>query len=124
MIFYNNRCNNWEKYELYLNYLLNNNFCTPTDIDECSNHPCRNNGTCKNEIADFICDCVGEWKGRTCASVITHCDSNTCQNDGTCVDQGDKFNCRCKAGWTGRTCRIRKYNNVLIHCNGTFVLNF
>ena len=39
-----------------------------SDIDDCASSPCRNNGTCKDDLGDFICSCPPRYKGKTCAS--------------------------------------------------------
>lgn len=39
-----------------------------SDIDDCASSPCRNNGTCNDTLADYICQCPPPYKGKTCAS--------------------------------------------------------
>ncbi|KAH9375943.1 hypothetical protein HPB48_012583 [Haemaphysalis longicornis] len=34
--------------------------------DECQPNPCHNGGKCTDLIADFLCECQGQWKGKTC----------------------------------------------------------
>ncbi len=36
------------------------------DIDECLSSPCANNGTCDDEVGNFICDCQQGFTGETC----------------------------------------------------------
>lgn len=36
------------------------------DRNECSPNPCRNGGFCIDLVADFVCECVNHWKGKTC----------------------------------------------------------
>ncbi|KAL1447964.1 hypothetical protein MTO96_006538 [Rhipicephalus appendiculatus] len=50
---------------------------------------------CTDLIADFLCECQGQWKGKTCNLRDSHCDSDTCLNGGTCEDIGDTFVCHC-----------------------------
>lgn len=40
--------------------------CLLTDRNECSPNPCRNGGFCIDLVADFVCECVNHWKGKTC----------------------------------------------------------
>lgn len=41
--------------------------CAP-DVNECSRNPCQNGGQCVDLINDFMCNCVDNWKGKTCHS--------------------------------------------------------
>lgn len=38
------------------------------DINDCSQNPCHNGGTCRDLVNDFYCDCKNGWKGKTCHS--------------------------------------------------------
>ena len=41
-----------------------------SDIDECANDPCANDGTCTTpEIADFLCTCTEGFTGNTCLGI-------------------------------------------------------
>ena len=40
--------------------------CHVSDINECSNSPCLNGGTCKDLINKFHCSCVRGFTGKTC----------------------------------------------------------
>lgn len=104
------------------------------DVNECSRNPCQNGGQCVDLLNDFYCNCVDNWKGKTCHSRKfnmranslnrhfalrqklkifspchlgvgeSQCDSTTCSNGGTCYDHGDSFLCSCHSGWGGSTC--------------------
>ena len=37
-----------------------------TDINDCASQPCKNNGTCKDQVNSFICDCNEGYTGLTC----------------------------------------------------------
>ena len=37
-----------------------------TEIDECSSSPCKNGGTCNNEINRYSCDCHVDFMGYQC----------------------------------------------------------
>ena len=36
------------------------------EIDECSSNPCKNGGTCINDINKFYCSCIGHQTGKYC----------------------------------------------------------
>ena len=36
------------------------------DVDECASNPCWNNGTCKDGIDKFDCECVDDYEGDVC----------------------------------------------------------
>ena len=44
----------------FLRYLLK------TDIDDCSSHPCKNNGTCRDRVNRFNCNCEPGFNGTQC----------------------------------------------------------
>ena len=85
-----------------------------TDKDECSPNPCRNNGSCTDSVADFLCTCRDGWKGKTCNLKDSHCDRSTCRNGGTCQDLGDTYVCRCPPEWEGTTCHIGKFQKCFV----------
>ena len=37
-----------------------------TDFDDCKSQPCQNNGTCKDQVNSFNCDCVEGYTGLQC----------------------------------------------------------
>lgn len=37
-----------------------------SDVNECNNSPCHNNGTCTNNEGSYTCSCAGGWKGHNC----------------------------------------------------------
>jgi hypothetical protein len=39
---------------------------SPTDIDDCLGQPCRNGGTCIDEVDSFRCFCPSGWEGELC----------------------------------------------------------
>lgn len=39
---------------------------SPSDIDDCMGQPCRNGGTCIDEVDSFRCFCPSGWEGELC----------------------------------------------------------
>lgn len=37
-----------------------------TDVNECEAEPCKNGGICTDLIANYSCECPGEFMGRNC----------------------------------------------------------
>ncbi|CAH3188858.1 unnamed protein product, partial [Porites evermanni] len=77
-----------------------------TNINDCVNIPCLNNGTCIDLINDFNCSCPPGFAGNRCEIDINECESIPCLNNGTCTDQRNGFNCRCPPGFSGNRCEI------------------
>ena len=46
------------EYNCFLSLLL--------DIDDCSPNPCRNGGTCTDEVNNYTCSCVAGYTGYNC----------------------------------------------------------
>ena len=38
------------------------------DIDECASNPCKNGGTCIENIGGYSCDCPDGYAGENCAT--------------------------------------------------------
>ena len=36
------------------------------DVDECLAKPCRNGGTCTNNVGSYTCACAAGWQGHDC----------------------------------------------------------
>lgn len=51
----------WKLLELGVSSLI-------LDINDCSQNPCHNGGSCRDLVNDFYCDCKNGWKGKTCHS--------------------------------------------------------
>lgn len=43
------------------------------DVNECNRNPCQNGGRCVDLLNDFYCNCVDNWKGKTCHSRKSTC---------------------------------------------------
>ena len=37
-----------------------------TDIDDCASHPCKNNGSCLDQVNGFKCSCAPGFNGTQC----------------------------------------------------------
>lgn len=51
----------WKYFQLGVSSLV-------LDINDCSQNPCHNGGSCRDLVNDFYCDCKNGWKGKTCHS--------------------------------------------------------
>ncbi|XP_013384657.1 sushi, nidogen and EGF-like domain-containing protein 1 isoform X1 [Lingula anatina] len=66
----NNGCNQkFHQYCVCENGFEGDPYVNCTDINECNNQPCLNNGTCKNRDGSFKCMCPGAIWGPTCNRV-------------------------------------------------------
>ena len=36
------------------------------DVNECERNPCKNGGICTDLVANYSCECPGEYMGRNC----------------------------------------------------------
>jgi len=73
-------------------------------IDECASHPCKNNGTCTDQVNGFNCSCAPGFNGTQCEIDLDDCGSHPCKNNGTCTDRVNGFNCSCVPGFNGTQC--------------------
>uniref|UniRef100_A0A8C5QMY3 Delta-like protein n=1 Tax=Leptobrachium leishanense TaxID=445787 RepID=A0A8C5QMY3_9ANUR len=79
------------------------------NINDCLDNPCKNGGTCTDEIDSFKCFCPNGFGGELCDINYNDCNPNPCQNDGRCIDLVNDFVCQCQNGWKGKTCHSREY---------------
>ena len=56
------------------------------NVNECLLFPCKNNATCEDLTAGYVCHCMSGWTGPTCAINIDDCENNSCLNGALCVD--------------------------------------
>ena len=73
----------------------------------CSNHPCKNNGTCRPmEDKRFHCECEKGYVGNSCQS-LDHCLSDPCKHNSTCLISKNTvgFSCQCSEGFEGDLCQ-------------------
>ena len=48
-------------------------FLALPDINECEREPCKNGGICTDLVANYSCECPGEYMGRNCQSSKCSC---------------------------------------------------
>ena len=73
------------------------------DINECSQSPCQNGGTCKNNFGGYVCTCPAGYDGEDCSEVAGSCNPNPCKNGGSCFP-GPSPECICPTGYSGPLC--------------------
>ncbi|XP_061766366.1 protein eyes shut homolog isoform X2 [Nerophis ophidion] len=73
---------------------------------ECGSNPCRNHGTCVDQVKGYSCDCKMGFSGHVCEEDINECSSQPCLNGGTCQDLVNGFFCTCPAGYIGTLCDL------------------
>jgi len=91
------------------------------------NQPCRNGGTCLDQImiGTYECVCQKSWSGENCETLrsiddFDSCESDTCWNGGTCQDDGFSITCRCGSGFGGNRCETE---GIALLCNPTLCQN-
>ncbi|XP_070691737.1 von Willebrand factor D and EGF domain-containing protein [Pempheris klunzingeri] len=71
---------------------------------------CLNGASCVTNVnlpagsGEYVCVCLGGFKGGRCEVDIDDCKPNPCRL-GRCIDGPNSFSCICPPGMTGRTCR-------------------
>lgn len=76
------------------------------NFDECASRPCRNGGTCHDELNRYRCTCTYGFNGSNCENDINWCSSNPCQNGGNCIDGVESYSCSCYEGFHGKNCDL------------------
>ncbi|CAH3029853.1 unnamed protein product [Porites evermanni] len=77
----------------------------PTDINECAKgNPCKNGGTCVNNVGSYKCTCRKEFSGKHCETDVDECAKNPCKNGGSCKNSFGGYSCTCASGWLGKNC--------------------
>nr|XP_057928912.1 sushi, nidogen and EGF-like domain-containing protein 1 isoform X3 [Doryrhamphus excisus] len=74
------------------------------NVNECASFPCKNGGTCEDQINSFTCRCPPGYTGTVCETDVDECRDGPCLNDGLCVQGSGNFTCVCKPGYTGVLC--------------------
>uniref|UniRef100_A0A7M5U5P2 EGF-like domain-containing protein n=1 Tax=Clytia hemisphaerica TaxID=252671 RepID=A0A7M5U5P2_9CNID len=68
---------------------------------------CGRDGTCRDGIDTFSCDCNPGFKGRFCKTDINECETlpSPCNGTGECSPLvGPHYQCKCDPGYTGANC--------------------
>lgn len=104
-----NNDNSWELYfrsvSLFLIQKKKGKFCDK-DLDECQHMPCKNNGSCLNNIGAYRCDCPMGYQGNDCSLDVDECIYAPCLNRGICINHPGGYKCQCHLGYEGDVCWI------------------
>lgn len=76
------------------------------NVDDCQNKPCKNGGTCTDDVHGFKCKCEDPFYGTICEREKNMCSPTTCLNGGTCKQAFDSVGCVCAPGFKGAKCEI------------------
>uniref|UniRef100_A0A8C5KK41 Delta-like protein n=1 Tax=Jaculus jaculus TaxID=51337 RepID=A0A8C5KK41_JACJA len=87
------------------------------NIDDCLGQPCRNGGTCIDEVDAFRCFCPSGWEGELCDINPNDCLPDPCHSRGHCYDLVNDFYCACDDGWKGKTCHSREFQCDAYTCS-------
>uniref|UniRef100_A0A674NXU6 Delta-like protein n=1 Tax=Takifugu rubripes TaxID=31033 RepID=A0A674NXU6_TAKRU len=75
------------------------------ETNECDSNPCKNGGSCKDQVNNYFCACPQGFYGKNCEISAMKCADGPCFNGGTCVeDAAGGYSCRCLLGFTGSNC--------------------
>ncbi|CAB3258977.1 unnamed protein product [Arctia plantaginis] len=77
-----------------------------TNIDECQNSQCGQNGKCIDGIGGYTCDCFAGYEGKHCENEIDECARYSPCAHGKCIDGRATYFCLCAAGWGGQNCSV------------------
>ena len=48
-------------------YQMHKGFFFVLDENECTSNPCKNDGTCNDEVNGYSCECKAGYTGKTCS---------------------------------------------------------
>ncbi len=73
------------------------------EINECDSSPCKNGGTCTDQVAAFSCSCLDDFSGSTCEE----CKRPFCKTCSLSSDSNDTVCSECVSGYglNSTTCR-------------------
>lgn len=74
------------------------------EVNECLSQPCLNGGTCRDQVASFLCECDKGFSGNRCQTGGSKCLPDTCKNGGTCENKSGSYLCHCPPGFKGHSC--------------------
>jgi len=77
-----------------------------TNIDDCIDNTCLNNGICIDGLNSYSCQCEMGFEGDNCETNIDDCKNKPCLNGGVCSDGVDSYTCECVTGFEGDNCEI------------------
>ena len=92
-----------------------------TNINDCiGDAPCKNNGTCIDEINDFTCNCEGTgYTGKYCTDDIDECQLGIADcGQGTCENLNGSYKCICQPEYCGFHCNMEN------QCKNVSVINY
>ena len=76
------------------------------NVDECASNPCKNGGTCHDQVASFSCSCVSGYVYTDEFCEYDDCTPQPCNNNATCIDLTSHFQCICPQGYYGDLCEV------------------
>jgi Notch-like protein len=66
----------------------------------------RGQGTRRNLVEHYVCDCLPGYTGNKCQTNIDDCNPNPCRNHARCEDHVNNYTCQCLPGYTGYQCEV------------------
>ena len=78
----------------------------PGGEHHCNNHGRCYDGTTKETLNSFLCDCDHAYEGARCETIKNYCEKAPCENYGTqsCIQEIGSYKCECKPGYSGPLC--------------------
>nr|XP_032822627.1 protein HEG-like isoform X1 [Petromyzon marinus] len=88
----------------------NNETAPPTHLSiatspgPCSQHNCKNGGTCRKNNGSVTCQCEDGWSGIDCSEDVDECTKNPCPlPSAACSNAPGSFACKCPPGYDDST---------------------
>ncbi|CAM9361592.1 unnamed protein product [Lampetra planeri] len=71
-----------------------------TSPGPCSQHNCKNGGTCRKNNGSVTCQCEDGWSGIDCSEDVDECSKNPCPPpSASCSNAPGSFACKCPPGY-------------------------